>query len=115
MAWAPDDQVWYDPRPRAYGDSDPGGGPPFPIPGAGPETPVLRQWYDPEAEEGPGAVSITSILEEWNAVETDMHHFYGVDVDSGILDHRSWRWFYIRLGRLLSEGESMLYRRLMRD
>lgn len=31
-----------------------------------------------------------------------MHEIYGVDLSSGVLDKRSWRWFKVRMFGLLS-------------
>lgn len=31
-----------------------------------------------------------------------MHEHYGVDLSSGIMDQRSWRWFKVRMFGLLS-------------
>lgn len=56
-------------------------------------------------------LSWPSLLSRWDAIETDLHHFYGVDVGTGILRARSWRWFRIRVIRLLAE-DSMLSRAL---
>ena len=99
--------MWYDPRPGAYGPSDPGGGAPT---GENIEDITLRWWY--EEGDGPGErpdLSWPTMLSHWDAIETDFHIHYHCDLGDGILDHRSWRWFRIRLIRLLAE-ESHLAR-----
>ncbi|WP_424183856.1 hypothetical protein ACOBQX_18015 [Actinokineospora sp. G85] len=35
-------------------------------------------------------------------VEADLHQVYGVDVESGVLRARSWRWLRTRIVGLLS-------------
>lgn len=89
-----------------YGPDDPGGGPPVIIPG---EAPSLRWWFDDEAPQS--VLSWDTLLAQWDAIETDFHHFYGVDFGGGALHARSWRWFRVRLMRLLVE-ESQLARAL---
>ncbi|MCP3799740.1 hypothetical protein NLX83_10770 [Allokutzneria sp. A3M-2-11 16] len=44
-------------------------------------------------------------------IEADLHSVYGVDVESGILRARSWRWLRVRVVGLLS-CESRLARAL---
>lgn len=56
-------------------------------------------------------LSWPALLTQWNAIESDFHHFYGCDLGDGILHRRSWRWFHVRVIRLLAE-ESMLARAL---
>src|SRR5699024_6652046 len=104
-AWAQaDDGSWYDPRPGAFGPSDPGGGPPV-TPGE-----PLRWWYEDAAGDVPD-LSWPSLLTQWNAIESDFHHFYGCDLGEGILCRRSWRRCRVRVIRLLAE-ESMRARAL---
>lgn len=73
---------------------------------------MLRWWYE---EDRPGRdlpdLSWRSLLSRWDAIETDFHHFYGCDLGDGVLRRRSWRWFRIRVIRLLTE-DSMLSRAL---
>ena len=74
----------------------------------------MRDWYDPTAPRpkvDESKLTWDNILSNWDAIETDMHMLYGVDVADGILDRRSWRWFRVRVVRLLAE-ESMLARAL---
>ncbi|CQD04916.1 conserved hypothetical protein [Corynebacterium striatum] len=48
-----------------------------------------------------------NLLSHWDEIETDFHHFFGVDFGSRILADRRWRWFTIRLVRLLSEDTAI--------
>ncbi|HFG8807619.1 TPA: hypothetical protein ACGIY5_000971 [Corynebacterium striatum] len=91
----------YDPRAGAYGDDDTGGGPYDPETG-------LRDWYAPtpaEAQKPVGAQQISwlQILEAWNAIECDLHTIYHIDVESGDLQHRTWRWLEIRIADLINQ------------
>src|SRR4051794_33837540 len=76
---------------------DPTGGPIDPATG-------IREWYDPHPHSARGEDGHTwsSILEHWQLVEADLHERYGIDVESGILRARSWRWFRTRIVGLLS-------------
>ncbi len=40
-------------------------------------------------------------IDHWRAVELDLHTEFGVDVESGILRDRTWRWFVMRVGDLI--------------
>lgn len=42
------------------------------------------------------------LLEQWRLIEADLHQTYGIDVDSGVLRSRSWRWLRTRILGLLS-------------
>ena len=89
----------YDPRPRAYGPDDLGGGP------YNPET-GLRDWYNPDPVDSDEPVTKTSIdwgdiLSGWRYVECDLHEVFGVDVESGILRERSFRWLVLRIRDLI--------------
>ncbi|MGQ4358570.1 hypothetical protein [Streptomyces sp. SAS_272] len=35
-------------------------------------------------------------------IEADLHQVYGIDVESGILQRRTWRWLQLRIIGLLS-------------
>lgn len=48
-----------------------------------------------------------SMLSRWDDIETDFHHFYQVDLGGGVLADRRWRWFRIRLIRLLGEDTAI--------
>ncbi|TXL91925.1 hypothetical protein EW053_04425 [Streptomyces sp. IB2014 016-6] len=43
-----------------------------------------------------------AILEQWDLVEADLQETYQIDVDSGILRDRSWRWLRVRIAGLIS-------------
>lgn len=91
----------YDPRPGAYGDGDLGGGPYI-------EDLGIREWYlppnSPQAQQpGKSSVHWQDILTHWNAVESDLHDTFGVDVESGILAQRSWRWLNLRILDLINQ------------
>lgn len=91
----------YDPRPYAYGADDTGGGPYDPETG-------LRDWYAPTpAEEdkpvGAKQISWETILDNWIAIECDLHDRFGIDVESGILTQRTWRWLCLRIQDLINQ------------
>ncbi|GHE38826.1 hypothetical protein GCM10018785_05460 [Streptomyces longispororuber] len=48
-------------------------------------------------------------MEQWPLIEADLHEVYGIDVGTGVLRGRSWRWLKIRIPGLLST-ESRLVR-----
>lgn len=41
-------------------------------------------------------------MDRWELIEADLHQVYGVDVESGILRERKWRWLRLRITGLLS-------------
>lgn len=52
-------------------------------------------------------LSHAGLLSHWDAIETDFHREYGIDLASGILKQRRWSWFLKRLVRLLSEETAL--------
>jgi len=44
-------------------------------------------------------------------VEADLHEVFGVDVESGILRERTWRWFQRRIAGVLT-CDSRIHRKL---
>jgi hypothetical protein len=52
------------------------------------------------------------ILDAWTAVELDFQDrtIYGIDLESGILRDRSWRWLQMRILGLISTPSSRLHR-----
>lgn len=52
------------------------------------------------------------MLGAWIAVELDFqdHKIYGIDLESGILRERSWRWFQVRIVGLITDPTSRLHR-----
>jgi hypothetical protein len=84
-------------------DGDPGGGPIDPATG-------LREWYDPEPEEGSG-ITWADIFDRWNIVEADLHQTYGVDLGTpGLLKQRTGHWLRVRILGLLADPNTRLYR-----
>ncbi|WP_353107859.1 hypothetical protein [Gordonia sp. (in: high G+C Gram-positive bacteria)] len=49
-------------------------------------------------------VTVGDVLAHWNLAECDLHETFGVDVESGILRERSWRWLELRLRDLIDRG-----------
>ncbi|MFE7746873.1 hypothetical protein [Nocardia sp. NPDC057455] len=98
--------------PGTYGPDDPGGGEFLPKFG-------IRAWYNdlslaPNARrERTGEIdaSWSQILAAWPAIELDLAD-RGIDVESGILEQRSWRWLNLRILGLISTPTSRLYRTL---
>lgn len=65
----------------------------------------LRVWYFPQAQKEVAAASEhtwLAVLGVWSAIELDLHERYQVDVESDVLDHRSWRWLALRIGGVVS-------------
>lgn len=53
------------------------------------------------------------MLEQWAAVETDLHAVYGIDMDTpGLLDTRTWRWLRTRIVGLLADPRTRTSRAL---
>ncbi|OZE13381.1 hypothetical protein CH249_01805 [Rhodococcus sp. 05-2255-3B1] len=52
------------------------------------------------------------VLNAWTAVELDFQDqsIYGIDLDSGILLQRSWRWLQTRIVGLITDSDSRLHR-----
>jgi hypothetical protein len=42
------------------------------------------------------------LLAQWLLIEADLQEHYGIDVGSGVLGERSWRWLRTRILGLLS-------------
>ncbi|AUV61581.1 tail assembly chaperone [Gordonia phage MichaelScott] len=79
---------------RAAGDYDPVTG--------------MRDWYAQSATTtaAPAEARVTwpEILEQWVSVTHDLHEVYGIDVESGILRERTWKWFEDKITDLLLRG-----------
>jgi hypothetical protein len=81
-------------------------------PRGGPIDPAtgLREWYDPHpqghAEDG---YTWAQILDHWHLIEADLHQLYGIDVESGILRARSWRWLRTRITGLLAADSRLAH------
>jgi hypothetical protein len=63
----------------------------------------LYEWYEdvPEEETGGTPVEIKAVMNRWAVVEPLFHETFGVDL-SEVLHTKSWRWFMVRVGHLLS-------------
>ncbi|MBH0778823.1 DUF7426 family protein [Nocardia bovistercoris] len=97
--------------PGFLGPDDPGGGPVI----AG----GMRAWFNPPAmapRHAPGAsddaprMSWRDVFACWPDIELDLHTEFGVDVDSGVLDQRPWRWLEVRIRALATTPRTRLYR-----
>lgn len=67
----------------------------------------MRDWYRPApAPALPTATPLTwsDLLEQWTIITLDFHEVFGVDMASGILRDRTWRWFEDHLRDLLVRG-----------
>ncbi|AYQ99157.1 tail assembly chaperone [Gordonia phage Bialota] len=78
-------------------------------PAAGDYDPVtgMRDWYSvPRAPESDTAARITwpEILEQWVFLAHDLLEVYGIDVESGILRERTWKWFEDKVIDMLFRG-----------
>lgn len=108
---APDELVEQDlSLPGTYGPDDPGGGEYLPEFG-------IRAWYNdlsraPSAKSGNELrATWPDILDAWAAVEIDFQD-WGIDLESGVLDERSWRWMNQRIWALVASPASRLHRSL---
>lgn len=52
-----------------------------------------------------------NILAAWASIELDFQD-WGIDLESGILKERSWRWLHTRIMGLIAKPESRLHRAL---
>ncbi|WP_416565052.1 hypothetical protein [Nocardia testacea] len=105
---SPEPERSADPSAPGYlGPDDPGGGPIDPVSG-------LRLWFNP-TEMAPSQTTAPTmpwrdIVACWLAIELDLHTVYGVDVDSGVLDQRPWRWLEVRIRDLMTRPGTRLHR-----
>ena len=44
-----------------------------------------------------------------------MHQVFGVDVESGILADRTWRWFNVRMSAIINDPSTRLHAAIMAD
>lgn len=56
-----------------------------------------------QQDKGKQQVKWEDILNAWAAIETDLHQVFGVDVESGVLAHRTWRWLNLRITDLINQ------------
>lgn len=96
---------WYDPRPGAYHEEDPGGGEPDPIAGW-----QARAWFFPRREKA-RKITWVEILSNWRAVELDLQDRH-IDVEAEWFERRTWRWLEMRIVNLISQPDSRLHKAL---
>ncbi|WP_199219509.1 hypothetical protein [Corynebacterium liangguodongii] len=71
----------------------------------------MRDWYAaPSAANADGPedkplvkVEWSWLLDQWALIECDLHEKFGVDVESGILRERTWRWLNLRINDLITQ------------
>ncbi|MFI5778139.1 hypothetical protein [Nocardia sp. NPDC051570] len=99
-----------DSAPGYLGADDPGGGPIDPATG-------LRAWFNPPELAPINATAPTltwsEVLACWSEIELDMHSIFGVDVNSGVLHERPWRWLEVRIRDLASTPGTRLHRAIL--
>lgn len=92
-----------------YFPEDPGGGPPDMEILDEDGKPVTREWFAPTEEPAGERIGFLDVLEEWDALEADLHHHFGIDMCSEVVRKRDWRWFAVRVKWLL-QNDTYLYR-----
>ena len=95
--------------PGTYEPDDPGGGPYDPATG-------LREWYRIEPEKLKRARverTITDCLHHWGDIELDLQDL-GIDIESGVLQARTWRWLRLRIQGLAAEPSTRLHKALQK-
>lgn len=70
--------------------------------------PIMREWYQDVPDPGVPDLSWPEVLAHWDVLETDMHHFYGADMYDPEVKARPWRWFVVRVARLLVDPSAGL-------
>ncbi|QIS18528.1 DUF7426 family protein [Nocardia terpenica] len=93
--------------PGYLGPDDPGGGPIDPVTG-------LRHWFNPPEMAPANTAALTlswrEILSRWRELELDLHTVFGVDVNSGVLHERPWRWLEVRIRDIANTPGTRLHR-----
>lgn len=69
--------------------------------------PVTREWFAPVEDAG-DTVTFLEILEHWNVLEADLHHYFGIDMCSDVVRKRDWRWFAVRVYWLMGRDTAIL-------
>ena len=79
----------------------------------------MRDWYaqSATATAAPAEARVTwpEILDQWVSVTHDLHEVYGIDVESGILRERTWKWFEDKVIDLLVRGPRLSLWRIRRS
>lgn len=95
------------------GSAEPGGAPngdPDPH-GRGqynPET-GLSEYYDyPDGKAPNSGLRWDDVYKHWNMIEADLQEVYGIDIESGVLGTRTYRWLIVRIAGLMSVERSRL-------
>lgn len=106
----PDDSI--DP-PGTINDYDPGGGPYIPEMG-------IRRWSYPmeyapinqkvEQRSDEDRASWADIFATWEAIEIDFATIFLRDLTPALLEEKSWRWFAVRLTRILGDPDTLASR-----
>lgn len=63
----------------------------------------------PVEDEG-DRISFLEVLEHWNVLEADLHHYFGIDMGSDIVRKRDWRWFAVRVWWLMDDRGTAISR-----
>ena len=96
--------------PGTYGPDDPGGGPWIEAYGS-------RLWYNPERMAPSYGSTVanetidrpwTDVLNHWHAIELDLDA-NGHDIESGLLEARTWRWLKLRIDHYASTPGTNLW------
>lgn len=90
--------------PGTYGPDDPGGGPYDPTTG-------VRDWYLTGPDSADGITWAALIGDHWPRIELDLAD-RGVDIESGVLDTRTWSWLKLRIADLAGQPDSRLHHAL---
>lgn len=74
----------------------------------------MRDWYNDEPKRPkPGQVerTLADCLHRWSAIELDFDDKH-IDLESGVLHTRSWRWLRLRITDLAADPHSRLHKAL---
>lgn len=70
----------------------------------------MRDWYgnptgDKQDTEDKPLVKVewSWLLDQWALIECDLHDTFNIDVESGILRNRTWRWLNLRINDLITQ------------
>lgn len=68
----------------------------------------LSEYYEyPEGHTANGGITWPKILTHWHLIEADLQDA-GIDLDSGILTARSWRWLAARITGLIAKPPALI-------